>query len=66
METSVELDDSGNLVINPDTKLLSTDPLDRRIDNIIGLYKHFNGKLDYYALHKKLNELRIAFLTIDN
>jgi hypothetical protein len=66
METSVELDDSGNLVINPDTKLLSTDPLDKRIDNIIGLYKHFNGKLDYYTLHQKLNALRIAFLTIDN
>lgn len=66
METSVELDDSGNLVINPDTKLLSTDPLDKRIDNIIGLYKYFNGKLDYYTLHQKLNDLRIAFLTIDN
>lgn len=66
METSVELDDSGNLVINPDTKLLSTDPLDKRIDNIIGLYKYFNGKFDYYTLHQKLNALRIAFLTIDN
>lgn len=66
METSVEVDDSGNLIIDPSTKLLSTDPNDKRIDNIIGLYKYFNGNKGYYELHEKLNKLRLVFLTIDN
>ena len=62
METSVEVDDSGNIVLT-DSKQLSTDPTDSRIDNIIGLYKYFNGTLDYHTLHQKLNQLRLAFLT---
>ena len=62
METSVEVDDNGEIVLT-DSGELSTDPNDKRIDNIIGLYKYFNKTLDYYTLHTKLNELRLAFLT---
>lgn len=65
METSVEVDENGKIVLT-DKDQLSTDPTDSRIDNIIGLYKYFNGVLDYYALHEKLNQLRLAFLTNDN
>lgn len=65
METSVELDKNGKIVLT-DKNQLSTDPTDSRIDNIIGLYKYFNGALDYYALHEKLNQLRLAFLTTQN
>jgi hypothetical protein len=65
METSVEVDENGKIVLTDDG-YLSTDPTDSRIDNIIGLYKHFEGKYDYYTLHKKLNKLRLAFLTTKN
>ena len=62
METSVEVDDNGKIVLT-DSGELSTDPNDKRIDNIIGLYKYFNRTLDYHTLHTKLNALRLAFLT---
>ena len=63
METSVEVDDKGNIVLVDGQ--LSTDPTDSRVDNIIGLYKHFKSKgiSDYHTLHQKLNQLRLAFLT---
>lgn len=70
METSVEVDENGKIKLAKDKINLSTDPTDSRIDNIIGLYKYFNRKLgrnlDYYALHDKLNQLRLAFLTKGN
>ena len=65
METSVEIDKNDKIVLT-DNGQLSTDPTDSRIDNIIGLYKHFEGKLGYHTLHQKLNELRLAFLTTDD
>ena len=64
METSVEVDGNGKVILT--NGQLSTDPNDARIDNIIGLYKYYNGTLDYHTLHTKLNKLRLAFLTIDN
>lgn len=63
METSVEVDENGRIRLADDGKNLSTDPTDSRVDNIIGLYKYYNGNLDYYTLHEKLNQLRLAFLT---
>lgn len=63
METSVETDENGHIRLTEDGKNLSTDPTDSRIDNIIGLYKYYGGRLDYYDLHEKLNQLRLAFLT---
>ena len=65
METSVEVDEDGQIKLTK-TGQLSTDPTNSRIDNIIGLYKYFKGSLDYYALHEKLNQLRLAFLTNGN
>lgn len=65
METSVEVDENGKIVLTNQGQL-STDPNDDRIDNIIGLYKHFKGNLDYYTLHSKLNKLRLAFLLNDD
>ena len=64
METSVKVDDRGQIITDAHGQI-STDPKDRRIDNMIGLSKHFNT-LDYYTLHQKLNQLRLAFLTNDN
>lgn len=62
METSVEVDKDGKIILT-DSNQVSTDPTDSRIDNIIGLYKYFNRTLDYHTLHQKLNQLRLAFLT---
>ena len=64
METSVEIDNNNKIIFDNDEHL-STDPLDSRIDNIIGLYKYFNDN-DYHTLHNKLNQLRLAFLTTND
>jgi hypothetical protein len=69
METSVEVDDNGNIKLT-NKNLPTTDPTDSRIDNIIGLYRYFNRNLkkglSYNDLHEKLNQLRLSFLLDNN
>jgi hypothetical protein len=69
METSVEVDDNGNIKLT-NKNLPTTDPTDSRIDNIIGLYRYFNRNLKkglpYNKLHEKLNQLRLSFLLDNN